>query len=71
MRERSVLQVGDDLLDDRVAAVIGFGLDQCQRRAGEYRVVAPGREQLADAGVAVAACLVYPLVARIVSSISR
>jgi hypothetical protein len=54
-----------------VAAVIGFGLDQCQRRAGEYRVVAPGREQLADAGVAVAACLVYPLVARIVSSISR
>ena len=26
MRERSVLQVGDDLLDDRVAAVVGLGL---------------------------------------------
>lgn len=61
VRERPVLKVGDDLLDDRVAAVIGFGLDQCQGRGGEYRVVAPCREQLVDAGVAVAApCLVYP-----------
>ena len=28
VRERPVLQVGDDLFDDGVAAVVGLGLDQ-------------------------------------------
>ena len=45
MREGAVLQVGDDLFDARVA-VVGLGLDQRERRVGEYGVVAPGREQL-------------------------
>ncbi len=47
MRERPVLQVGDDLLDDRVAAVVGLGGEHRQGRVGEHGVVAPGGEQLA------------------------
>jgi hypothetical protein len=48
--ERSVVPVGEDLLHDRVAAVLGLGLDQLERGVGEDRVVAPGGEQLALAG---------------------
>jgi Integrase core domain len=44
--ERAVLQVGDDLFDDGVAAVVGFGFEHRQWRVGEDRVVAPGWEQL-------------------------
>ena len=47
MRQRPVLEVGDDLFDDRVAAVVGFRGQHRQRRVGEHGVVAPGREQLA------------------------
>jgi hypothetical protein len=32
----AVLQVCDDLLDDRVPAVIGLGLHEDQRRVGEH-----------------------------------
>jgi hypothetical protein len=46
VREWAVLQVGDDLFDGRVAAVVGLGLDQRERRVGEHGAVAPGREQL-------------------------
>jgi hypothetical protein len=31
VRERAVLEVGDDLLDDRVAAVVGLGGQHLQR----------------------------------------
>jgi hypothetical protein len=47
VRQRAVLQVGDDLFDDRVAAVFTFGLEHRQRRIGEHRMVAPDPEQLA------------------------
>ena len=41
MRERAVLQVGDDLLDDGVPAVRGLGVEHRQRRVSEHGVVAP------------------------------
>ena len=44
--ERAGVQVGDDLLDDGVVAVLAFGLDQFERRVGEHGVVAPDGEQL-------------------------
>ncbi len=47
MRQRTALEVGDDLFDDRVAAMVGLGLQHHQRRVGEHGVVAPGREQFA------------------------
>ncbi len=47
VRERAVVQVGQELLDDGVAAVLLFGLDELERGAGEDGVVAPGGEQLA------------------------
>ena len=46
MRQRAVLQIGDDLLDDRVPPVIGLGLEHRQRRIGEHGVMPPDREQL-------------------------
>ncbi|MGX4691613.1 hypothetical protein [Streptomyces sp. JNUCC 63] len=46
MGERGVLQVGEDLLDNGVFAVHGFGLDEDERAAGEDDVVAPEAEQL-------------------------
>ena len=46
VRERAVLQVGDDLFDDGVPAVMALGLEQLERRVGEHGVVAPDREQL-------------------------
>ena len=52
MRERAVDEVGEDLLALGVAAVLGFGLGQDERGVGEHGVVAPGREQLALAGLA-------------------
>jgi hypothetical protein len=47
VRQRSVLQVGNDLLDDRVRPVGLLGLEHRQRAVGEHRVVAVGGEQLA------------------------
>lgn len=47
VRERAVVPVGEDLLDDGVVAVFFFCLRQDERRVGEYGVVAPGGEQLA------------------------
>jgi hypothetical protein len=47
MGQWSVLEVGDDLFNDRVASVIGFGLEHRQRRVGEHGVVPPDREQFA------------------------
>ena len=41
------LEVGEDLLDDGVAAVLGLGLHQLDRGVGEHRVVSGGGEQLA------------------------
>lgn len=46
MRQRAVLKVGDDLFDDGVAAVVGFGVEHGQRRVGENGMVPPGREPL-------------------------
>jgi hypothetical protein len=45
--ERPILQVGDDLFDDRVAAVVGLGVEHRQWRVGEHRMVSPGGEQFA------------------------
>ena len=39
-------QVGEDLLDDGMVAVLCLGLDHLERRVGEHGVVAPDREQL-------------------------
>ena len=47
VRERSVGAVGEELLDDRVVAVLVLGLDELERGVGEDGVVAPGGEQLA------------------------
>jgi len=44
--ERPVVPVREDLLDDRVVAVLPFGLDQLERGVGEDGVVAPDGEQL-------------------------
>jgi hypothetical protein len=41
----AVDEFGKDLLDDRVAAVVFFGLDQDERAVGEDGVVTPDREQ--------------------------
>ena len=46
MREGAVVQVGEELLDDGVAAVLLLGLDELERGVGEDGVVAPGGEQL-------------------------
>ncbi len=46
MRQRSLLYVRDDLLDDRVLAVGLLSLNERQRAVSEHRVVAVGREQL-------------------------
>jgi len=47
--QRPVAQVGGDLLDDGVVAVLLLGLGHGERRVGEDRVVAPDREQFAGA----------------------
>jgi hypothetical protein len=44
--EGAVVPVGEDLLDDRVAAVLGLGLHELERGVGEDRVVTPDGEQL-------------------------
>ncbi len=46
MGERPVLEIGVDLLGDRVAAVGLLGLDQDQWTVGEHGVVAVEAEQL-------------------------
>jgi hypothetical protein len=45
--QRAVAEVGEELLDDGVAAVLLLGLDELERGVGEDGVVAPGGEQLA------------------------
>src|SRR5512135_2130423 len=37
--EGACVQVGDDLLDDRVVAVLALGLDQLERGIGKYRMM--------------------------------
>ena len=44
--ERAAGDVGEDLLRDRVVAVLPLGLHQPGRRVGEHCVVTPGGEQL-------------------------
>ena len=44
--QSAVVPVGEDLLHDRVVAVLLLRLDQVERGIGEHGVVAPGREQL-------------------------
>jgi hypothetical protein len=52
--QRSVAQVGEDLLDDRVVAVLGLGLRQDVWAVGEHRVIAPaGRQFLLPGGLGV------------------
>jgi hypothetical protein len=48
--ERAVLQVGDDLLDDRMAAMVGLRLQHRQGAVGEHGVVPVDREQWALVG---------------------
>lgn len=45
MGQRAVDELGEDLLDDRVAAVVFLGLDQDERAVDEHDVVTPDREQ--------------------------
>ena len=49
VRQRPVGPVGEDLLDDGVAAVVLLGLDGLERRVGEDRMVPPYREQAESA----------------------
>ena len=49
VRQRRSPEVGDDLLDDRVVAVVGLGLQHRLGAVGEHRVVAPDGEQLRPA----------------------
>ena len=51
VRRRCVLELGDDLLDDRVVAEGLVCIDQAQARVGDEGVVATRREQLALLGV--------------------
>jgi hypothetical protein len=55
VRQRAIVLVGEELLNDGVVAVLAFGLDQLERGISEDRVVAPGREQLVlpDGGLLV------------------
>ena len=50
MRQRAGDQIGVDLLDDGVAAVLGFGLHEGERAVGEHRVIAVGRQEFFLAG---------------------
>jgi hypothetical protein len=47
VRQRPFSPVGEQLLDDGVAAVVFLGLEHGERGVGEHGVVAPGGEQLA------------------------
>jgi hypothetical protein len=44
---RAVDQVGEDLLNDGVATVVGLGAEEWERPVGEQRVIPVGGEQLA------------------------
>ena len=46
VRQRPVVPVGENLLDDGVVAVVFLGLDHLEGADGEHGVVAPGAEQL-------------------------
>ncbi|MCP6134171.1 hypothetical protein NL393_33865, partial [Klebsiella pneumoniae] len=50
MRQRPVLELGDDLLNQGVVAVTLIGLHHGQGAVGDEGVVAVGREQLALLG---------------------
>jgi hypothetical protein len=58
--EGPVVEVGVDLLDDGVVAVVALGLDGLERGVGEERVVAPGGEQLALPGGGVLVLVADP-----------
>ena len=58
--QRSVLELGDDLLDDGVVALSLVGLDGAQGAVGGERTVPPGGEQLARGG-AVAGQALQPI----------
>ena len=45
MRQAGALELGDGLLDDRVAPVVGFELEHLPGSVGDERVVVPGGEQ--------------------------
>ena len=60
VRQRPVVPVGEDLLDDRVVAVLTFGLGQLERGVGGHRVVAPGGEQLVLPGLSLAVKVADP-----------
>ncbi|UPW06917.1 hypothetical protein M1C57_23780 (plasmid) [Rhodococcus pyridinivorans] len=47
MSQGSGLEFGDDLLDDRVVAVVPIGGDRWQGAVGDERMVSVGGEQLA------------------------
>jgi hypothetical protein len=47
MGQGALDQVGEELFDDGVAAVVGLGLGELERAVGEHRVVPVGGEQLA------------------------
>lgn len=46
MGQRAVNEVGEDLLDHRVATVLGLGLGELERAVGEHSVVPVGGEEL-------------------------
>ncbi|MGH3939524.1 MAG: hypothetical protein ACRDTG_13015 [Pseudonocardiaceae bacterium] len=45
MSQRAASGISDDLLDDRVAAMLGFGLSHLEPAGDEHRVVTPDIEQ--------------------------
>jgi hypothetical protein len=47
VRQRTVEQVGEDLFDNGVAAMLGFSLHEFKWAVGEHGVIAVGGEQLA------------------------
>ena len=60
MREGPVGEVGQELLDNRVDAVLLLSLDELERAVGEDGVVAPGGEQLALAGCGLGVLVADP-----------
>jgi hypothetical protein len=48
VRQWPILQVGDDLLDDGLAAVVGFDVQHRKRRVSEPGVVSPGLHRVSS-----------------------
>jgi hypothetical protein len=65
--QRAVVEVGEDLLDDGVAAVLGLGLDEGEAAVGEHRVVAPDGEQFALAVTGVGGRVTLRTISRAVT----